>query len=331
MTSNGTFLMRTACPMASMPAPKSLSATVCPSSATFVARVQVGARERRAQGDRPVAELEVVGVVPLMRRRPVLLFARDLRVRAQRRRRGVAHRGDLVLIASRSSHVSVGIEPKPPTRAAARRRAREDDEEVRAHRRELLLDARLRAFTDRHHRDHGRDADDDAERRQERAHLVAHHRAERDAEDHPRFTGAPPSLGSRRRRLLLVGEHEPVLQHDDHALVLRDVVLVRDEHDRDARRSSSCSSAITSTLVFVSRGAGRLVGEEETSGASRARARSRRAAAVRRRAASGGDRGARRAPLVQRLARAAGARAWRRRRRRAAARRSRRPTCARAG
>jgi len=51
--------------------------------------------------------------------------------------------------------------------AARRRRAGEHDQEIRAHRRELLLDALLRALADRDHGDHRRDADDHAERRQE--------------------------------------------------------------------------------------------------------------------------------------------------------------------
>jgi hypothetical protein len=46
---------------------------------------------------------------------------------------------------------------------------------------EGLLDARLGAGADRHHRDDRPDADDDAQRREERAELVSHDRAQRDA------------------------------------------------------------------------------------------------------------------------------------------------------
>ena len=66
--------------------------------------------------------------------------------------------------------------------AARARRAGQDDEEVRPHRGERLLDLRLGARADRHHRDDRADADDDPERRQERAQLVPEDRAERDAE-----------------------------------------------------------------------------------------------------------------------------------------------------
>ena len=59
-----------------------------------------------------------------------------------------------------------------------------DGDQVGAGRLDLLLDRRLRAAAERHHRDDRADADDHAEHRQDGPHLVAVQRLERDAQRH---------------------------------------------------------------------------------------------------------------------------------------------------
>ena len=157
------------------------------------AGIDVRLREEVARRRRPGPDLEVLGRRSRHRRRPVELVADDRLVRAELRS-GCLHRWDLApdgreIVPRERRHAAEAAE-----RAARRRRAGHHDEEVRPHRGERLLDLRLRAGADRHHRDDGGDADDDAERREERAHLVPQHRPERDEDGDERVHGWPSAL-----------------------------------------------------------------------------------------------------------------------------------------
>jgi hypothetical protein len=145
--------------------------------------VDIRLRDEAAVGQLPLANLLELRRDALNRRRPVLLAADHLLHLAQDRRSA----GDDRDLAHDRLGIHVG-EALPAAQARARTAdghgARQDNEQVRAETRNLLLDQRLGAFADRHHRDDGADADDDAQHGEKRAQLVAPERAERDAKSH---------------------------------------------------------------------------------------------------------------------------------------------------
>ena len=149
-------------------------------------------------------------------------------------------------------------------RAAHREVAGQDDDEVGAQALDLVLDARLRAGADGDHRDHRAHADDDAEHRQRGAQLVDAQRGQRDAQrgeevhacrkvgsdttfSATRSPGVADASGIRphfaargergvgvRGRVARVGDDLPVAERDQPRRERRDVLLVRDDDDRDA-------------------------------------------------------------------------------------------------
>ena len=225
-------------------------------------RADVLRREERAELGRPVADGGQVDVGALHLRRPVLVAGDDLRrasstpaatywtpgTCAHRRRHPRRQRGGHARALADAARLEV---------------AGVDDDQVGAGRLDLLLDRRLRAAAERHHRDDRADADDHAEHRQGGPHLVAVQRLQRDPERHEYrhgallrhaaevFRGEPDrrptfcrsGFGRRQRGQLLAASRRwrssdrpesAVAEPHEPRAVLRDVRLVRDQDDGDA-------------------------------------------------------------------------------------------------
>ncbi len=210
-------------------------------------RIDMRLVEAPAAGDLPLPCLEELRRRAPDLRGPVAVAEHDLPATAQHGRSDL-HAGHLPLERIGIVLGDCQLRARPLPRAAECEVAGQHDDEVRPQALDLVLDARLRAGTHGHHRDHRADADDDAEHRQRAAQLVHAQRGEGDTQRGQEIHAARPAVSAVRVASAVraslgafrVSVSEPaVAERQQAGREGGDVVFVRDDHDGDAAARST--------------------------------------------------------------------------------------------